>query len=230
VTKNNVILLVGRDDWQKDEALNLALISRLRNNDVEIIWEDPAAEVIYFFRRIEKKFEFLPVVIKKYSLRLVKILYGLFHPSYFFYLYQRKNKTDVMSRCKSLKNLIGNRGIAERTIVLSRSSGGRVSSLIADELNLKHIVCLGYPFKHPDQGDEPDRYSHLAKLKTPMFIIQGTHDEYGGLEIENKYALSDSIKLVFFNTDHSFNINEAMAHEIVEKIESMVGLTKKHSN
>lgn len=38
-----------------------------------------------------------------------------------------------MSRCNELKRIIRKLGIANRAIVLSRSSGGRVSSLIADE-------------------------------------------------------------------------------------------------
>ncbi|MDR3370404.1 alpha/beta family hydrolase [Rhodoferax sp.] len=217
MTKNNVLLLVGRDDWQKDEALNLTLLSRLRKNNVEIIWEDPAAEVIYFLHKVEKKLIFLPKFIKQFNLRIVQILFCLLHPSYLIYLYKRKNKS-ILSRCESLKKIICKRGIAARTIVLSRSSGGRVSSLIADELGLKHIVCLGYPFKHPDQGDEPARYSHLAHLRTPMLIFQGIHDEYGGLEIENKYVLSDKVKLFFLNTNHNFNINETIAHDIVEII------------
>jgi len=228
VIKNNVIILVGRDDWQKDEVLNSTLISRLRKNNVEIIWEDPAAEVIYILRKIEKKLECLPASIKKFNLRAIRILYGLLHPSYFLYLYKRKNSS-VLSRCEALKKTTRKRGVAEQVIVISRSSGGRVSSLIADELSLKHIVCLGYPFKHPDLGDEPERYLHLEKLKTPMLIIQGVHDEYGGLEIKNKYKLSEKIELLFFNTNHDFNIDEAMAHDIVEKIESVVGLTKKHN-
>ena len=56
MTKNNILLLVGRDDWQKDEALNLALLNKLRTNNIEVVWEDPAAEVIHSLRKIESKF------------------------------------------------------------------------------------------------------------------------------------------------------------------------------
>lgn len=225
MTKRNILLLVGRDDWQKDEALNLALLHKLRENNVEIIWEDPAAEVIHRLRKIEKRIHFLPKGIKKFNLRIVQILYGLLHPPYIFYLYKRRNHS-VLSRCESLTKTICKRGFAAQTIILSRSSGGRVSSLIADQLGIKHIVCLGYPFKHPDHGDEPERYSHLAHLQTPMLIIQGVHDEYGGLEIENKYVFSEKIMVSFFNTNHNFDINDAMAHELVELIETATDLSK----
>ena len=173
--ENTRLLLVGRDDWQKDEALNLALLQQLKNNRIEIIWEDPAAPVIHFFRKIEQKYKIFSPRIKKCHLRLIQIVYGLLHPSYFVYLYKRKNNS-VAFRCESLKKTIRKHGGAKRTIVLARSSGGRVASLIADELNLKQIVCLGYPFKHPEQDDEPARYAHLAQLKTPMLIIQGIRD------------------------------------------------------
>jgi hypothetical protein len=226
VTKNNILLLVGRDDWQKDEALNLALLNKLRTNNIEVVWEDPSADVIHFLRKIESKIGIFPKRIRKFNLRIVQILYGLLNPSYLVYLYKRKSNS-VLSRCESLAITICKRGIAAQTIILSRSSGGRVSSLIADQLGIKHVVCLGYPFKHPDHGDEPERYAHLAQLKTPMLIIQGVDDEYGGLEIEHKYVLSEKIEVSFLNTNHNFDISDAMAHNIVELIERVTGLSKK---
>ena len=150
----------------------------------------------------------------------------MLHPSYFVYLYRRKSNS-VAFRCESLKKTIRKHGDATRTIVLARSSGGRVASLIADELGLKQIVCLGYPFKHPEQGDDPARYTHLAKLQTPMLIMQGIHDEYGGIEIQTRYELSNNITLLFLNTDHNFTMDDGMEQEIVQHIERVVGVTKQ---
>jgi predicted alpha/beta-hydrolase family hydrolase len=133
----------------------------------------------------------------------------------------------VLSRCNLLAKRICKLGIAGQTIILSRSSGGRVSSLIADQLGIKHIVCLGYPFKHPNHADEPERYVHLARLNSAMLIIQGIDDEYGGLEIEHKYVLSKKIKVSFFNTNHNFDISDAMVDELVELIENVTGINKK---
>ena len=223
MTINNIILLVGRDDWQKDEALNLVLLNKLRDKNVEIVWEDPAGEVIHILRRIENKIGILPRRIRTFNLRIVQILYGLLNPSYLYYLYKRKNNT-VLSRCNSLAKTISKRGIAAQTIILSRSSGGRVSSLIADQLGIKHVICLGYPFKHPNHADEPERYAHLARLNTEMLIIQGVDDEYGGLEIEHKYVLSEKIKVSFVNTNHNFDISDAMAHELIELIDRVTGI------
>ncbi|WP_143541598.1 alpha/beta family hydrolase [Rhodoferax fermentans] len=222
----NILLLVGRDDWQKDEALNLVLLNKLTKYNIEIIWEDPAAKVIHHLRKIENKIGIHEKTVKHLNLRIVQIVYGLLNPSYLAYLYKRRSKS-VLSRCHSLAKMICKRGIAAQTIILSRSSGGRVASLIADELGIKHIVCLGYPFNHPDHGDEPERYAHLVHLKTPMLIIQGIDDAYGGLEIKYKYAFSENIELSFFKSDHNFDISDAMAHEIVELIERVTGLGQK---
>jgi hypothetical protein len=226
VTKNNIILLVGRDNWQEDEALNLVLLNKLRKNNIEIIWEDPAGDVIHALRKIENIIGIFPKRIRRFNLRIAQILYGLLNPSYFFYLYKRKRNT-VLSRCNLLAKRICKLGIAGQTIILSRSSGGRVSSLIADQLGIKHIVCLGYPFKHPNHADEPERYVHLARLNSAMLIIQGIDDEYGGLEIEHKYVLSKKIKVSFFNTNHNFDISDAMVDELVELIEHVTGINKK---
>ena len=98
---------------------------------------------------------------------------------------------------------------------------------IADELGLKQIVCLGYPFKHPEQDDDPARYTHLAKLQTPMLIMQGIHDEYGGIEIQTRYELSNNITLLFLDTDHNFAIDDAMAQDIVQNIKCVVDVTKQ---
>ncbi len=37
-----------------------------------------------------------------------------------------------------------------------------------------------------------------------MLIVQGTKDEYGGLEIKEKYKFSPSIELMFVEGNHDF--------------------------
>lgn len=217
VNTKNVIFLVERDNWQKDERLRRDLLDGLRQCGVEIAWEDPAGNLIYRLRRLEKKLAWLPRPIKNLNLRLAQVLYGLTHWSYFQYLYNRK-KESIPLRCAHLKSTITRRGIADRTIILSRSSGGRASSLIADELKLKQVICLGYPFRNPRLGDEPERYAHLGNLKTPMLIIQGSRDEYGGLDIQDRYALSPSIELFFVDTDHDFRVDDEGLEAIIGKI------------
>lgn len=215
-----MLLLVGRDNWQKDELLNQALLERLDRKQLEIVWEDPAAELIYSLRKFERKLPWLPTFLRRINLRLFQLLYALMHPTYFQYLYCRKNQS-IPSRCNNLKKTIKTQGAGNNTVILSRSSGGRVSSLIADELNIKHIICLGYPFQHPAMGDEPERYVHLADIKTPMLILQGVRDEYGGIESKGRYPLSPSIELTFVDTNHDFNISARDVRMIVNRIEAI---------
>jgi predicted alpha/beta-hydrolase family hydrolase len=63
-----------------------------------------------------------------------------------------------------------------------KSMGGRVASLIADDLwaqeRIRGLVCLGYPF-HPPGKPEKLRTGHLAGLRTPALICQGTRDPFG---------------------------------------------------
>lgn len=225
--KTLALLLVGRDNWQKDEALNQKLLTRLRKTPIEIYWEDPAGAVIYQLRQLEQKISALPAWVKTFNLRIVQLFYALLHPSYFSYLFRRK-KQAIESRCNYLEQRIRELGIADCVTVLSRSSGGRVSSLIADKMALKQIICLGYPFKHPEQPDEPERYLHLSAINTPMLIIQGAQDEYGGLDVPERYMLGPRVELSFFDTDHNFNIDDQTADSIVEKIISMICPSQLH--
>ncbi len=83
-------------------------------------------------------------------------------------------------------------------IIGGKSMGGRVASLVADELQaagqIAGLVCIGYPF-HPPGMPEKLRTSHLETLTTPALIIQGERDPFGTrTEVE---ALTLSKKIAF---------------------------------
>ncbi|MCZ4280774.1 alpha/beta hydrolase [Kiloniella laminariae] len=75
-----------------------------------------------------------------------------------------------------------------------KSLGGRVASLIADQVNIAGFICLGYPF-HPVGKPEKTRTDHLATLKTPGLILQGTRDPFGTPDEVAGYHFSQTIKL-----------------------------------
>ncbi len=224
---NKVLLFAGRDDWQKDSNLNHLLVNYTKRRHLKIAWEDPAGGIIYNFRSFESKFKTLPSFVRKLNLRLAQALYTFIDWSYFTYLYRlfkkQSKKNKVKLRCEALKKRIQKLSIKNEVIIISRSSGGRVSSLIADELNIKHIICLGYPFQNPDNGAEPERYLHLENIKTPMLIIQGTKDEYGGAEIKDKYKFSPSVEVFFVETNHNFIIDDRTWDVIYQKIDEVIG-------
>jgi len=89
-----------------------------------------------------------------------------------------------------------------------KSMGGRVASMVADELfkakKIAGLVCLGYPF-HPPGQPEKLRTAHLEGLKTPALICQGTRDPFGTSEDVATYALSKKIKVHWLESgDHDF--------------------------
>lgn len=59
-----------------------------------------------------------------------------------------------------------------------KSMGGRVATMIADEVNASGVIAMGYPF-HPPGKPEKTRTEHLKDLKTPTLILQGTRDTFG---------------------------------------------------
>jgi uncharacterized protein len=77
-------------------------------------------------------------------------------------------------------------------VIGGKSYGGRVASMVADELGVAGLVCLGYPF-HPPGKPQQTRTAHLAALRTPTLICQGTRDVFGTIDDVGGYELSPSI-------------------------------------
>jgi predicted alpha/beta-hydrolase family hydrolase len=72
--------------------------------------------------------------------------------------------------------------------------GGRMASMVADELAAAGLVCLGYPF-HPPGRPERLRTAHLEDLRTPALVVQGTRDPFGTEDDVRAYRLSDAIAM-----------------------------------
>jgi len=70
----------------------------------------------------------------------------------------------------------------QRLVIGGKSMGGRVASLVADELYgaglAVGLACLGYPF-HPPAKPESLRTLHLGTLVCPALIVQGERDPFG---------------------------------------------------
>lgn len=91
-------------------------------------------------------------------------------------------------------------------IIGGKSMGGRVASMIADDLytagKIAGLLCLGYPF-HPPSKPEALRTQHLGDLKTPTLICQGTRDEFGTRQEVAGYQLSSAIEILWLEDgDH----------------------------
>ena len=90
-----------------------------------------------------------------------------------------------------------------------KSMGGRMASLVADELGVRGLVCLGYPF-HPPGQPAKLRTRHLESLATPTLIVQGERDPFGTRADVAGYPLSSAIRVEWLpDGDHSWKPRKA---------------------
>jgi predicted alpha/beta-hydrolase family hydrolase len=100
--------------------------------------------------------------------------------------------------------VVGELGHAGDLVIGGKSMGGRIASMIADEIGVRGLVCLGYPF-HPVGKPDKLRVAHLETIRTPTLILQGTRDALGNRAEIDGYALSKNVRVEFLEDgDHSF--------------------------
>lgn len=111
---------------------------------------------------------------------------------------------------------------SEGLIIGGKSMGGRIASMVADEMNTAGLVCLGYPF-HPPGKPGNTRTEHLKKIKTPTIILQGERDTFGTPQDVEGYVLSKNIRLEWLpDGDHSFKPRKKSGVTLDENMEKAV--------
>lgn len=104
----------------------------------------------------------------------------------------------------SYRDVLTQVGPPKSVVIGGKSMGGRMASMIADELGVRGLVCLGYPF-HPAGKPTQLRVAHLKSLTTKTLIVQGTRDTLGSQAEVETYELSKAIQLAWLDDgDHSF--------------------------
>lgn len=111
---------------------------------------------------------------------------------------------------------------SKRIVIGGKSMGGRMASMIADEVGAAGLICLGYPFFGMGRRDKP-RVAHLEKLKTPTLICQGERDALGDKNDVTALKLSKAITVHWLKdgdhdlkprkasgTTHDANLNSAL--------------------
>jgi predicted alpha/beta-hydrolase family hydrolase len=85
-------------------------------------------------------------------------------------------------------------------LIGGKSMGGRVASLVADELHgrgcIAGLVCLGYPF-HPPKKPDQLRTRHLLNLACPALFVQGERDPFGTRAEVEAFSLSPAIRMAW---------------------------------
>lgn len=100
-------------------------------------------------------------------------------------------------------------------IIGGKSMGGRVASMVADELHAKGkvagLVCLGYPFHSPEKPAQL-RTAHLMDLKVPTLICQGTRDPFGTKDEVPGYDLPERIRILWLEDgDHDLKPRKSLS-------------------
>ncbi len=109
-------------------------------------------------------------------------------------------------------------------VLIGRSSGARAATLLAGRCSLRAVICLGYPFQPPYQeAQEPERFSHLARIETPTLIIQGTADEYGAADITERFDFSPAVQVrLVAGACHGMELSAAGWDRVVDMIADFV--------
>ncbi len=104
----------------------------------------------------------------------------------------------------------------ENIVVGGKSMGGRVASILSQELedkgmNFKGVCVFGYPFHAIGKQitfptpDDDKRVGSLIRNQTPMLICQGSRDNFGWFDEVDTYPLSDKIQYTWLDDgDHDF--------------------------
>lgn len=101
------------------------------------------------------------------------------------------------------RQVIEEQGGGSRVHIGGKSMGGRMASMVADEMEVRSLICFGYPF-HPPGKPEKTRTAHLETLRTPTLILQGTRDAFGSRDEVARYSLSSAIRIGWIEGgDHS---------------------------
>jgi len=122
----------------------------------------------------------------------------------------------VLEEC--WRRVVDSLGGGGRTVIGGKSMGGRIASMIADEVAAGGLVCLGYPFHPPGRPDRL-RTSHLESLATPALIVQGTRDPFGTPAEVSGYRLSRRIEVTWLEDgDHSFKPRKSSGRTLEQNL------------
>lgn len=118
-----------------------------------------------------------------------------------------------------VERLLGPAGRRSSPIVVAgKSMGGRIASMIADDVGAAGLICLGYPFR-PRGVHKSERVAHLANLTTPTLILQGERDPFGSRAELAEIALSPRVSVAWIpDGDHDFKPRRSSGRTIQDNL------------
>lgn len=128
------------------------------------------------------------------------------------------DRMPVLEAC--FREVVNGLGDPRRLFIGGKSMGSRVATHLADALSVRGVVAFGYPF-HPPGKPEQLRVAHLAALKTPCLIVQGTRDKLGMPEEIAGYALSPAVEVQYIEDgDHSLEPRKASGRTLAQNLDA----------
>jgi predicted alpha/beta-hydrolase family hydrolase len=116
---------------------------------------------------------------------------------------------------------------AGRMVIGGKSMGGRIATMVADEMDVDGVVCFGYPF-HPPGKPQQLRTAHLATIRSPVLVLQGERDPFGTREEVGGYPLSPAIRVEWLpDGDHSLVPRKASGVTAAENLARAVELAAR---
>ncbi len=114
-----------------------------------------------------------------------------------------------------------------KLVLAGKSMGGRMASLLADDLNVDGLILFGYPF-HPLGKPEKTRTEHLENLQTKTLILQGERDPLGNQDDVAGYQLSLQIE-IFWLPDGDHGLKPRKKSGFTEQQNWQLALEKSRS-
>jgi predicted alpha/beta-hydrolase family hydrolase len=128
---------------------------------------------------------------------------------------------------QSWRDVIAKLGNPARMVIGGKSMGGRIASMVADDVGVAGLVCLGYPF-HPPGNIERTRIAHLEHLRTPALIVQGERDSFGRRDEVASYPLSRAIRIEWIaDGDHSFKPRPSSGRTAAQNLAHAIELVRE---
>jgi hypothetical protein len=229
--KNTITLLIGRENLEKDSYLYTDVLSKIKGihfdvfNDTNSLFRRRIYPIII---RVIPQFIRKQSIIKNLYFRIKELFYRIsLNPmDYKMHVEYLKNPNDISLRVDKLTKRLNKIPKNTAITLIGRSAGAIVATMVSLNHPINKIVALGYPFKHPEHEEEAYRHQHLKNIKTPMLIIQGLHDIYGGKEIEKKYIFHSNTKIIFEDINHDFELTEKTRIQILSTIEKFISDSK----
>lgn len=92
------------------------------------------------------------------------------------------------------EEIFKSKDLCKPILIGGKSMGGRMASMVADELGAVGLCCFGYPFHAPGKPEKM-RTEHLLSIETPTKIFQGTRDPFGKPEELSDIPFSKALEI-----------------------------------